>query len=166
MRPILAAGISVALPCPHDRTADELQFDRNIRSGTEMTSRRRAACASTEVISRRQYQGEKLARPGRTLVEDSAATELKTVVEGFQMTPQGLRRLGGGEVAAGGGKVPGALVPLAVAAARGNPIGLIVSAVKVHGETSGSATIQGAAKRSADEISAQRRPAMERQGWF
>lgn len=97
----------------------------------------------------------------------SGAPELNTVIEGYQMTPQGtLLRLGGGTVDAGGTKVPGMLVPLAVVAANGNPIGLIVNgAIKVHGEESGSATIEGAAKRTADKIAEQMRPTIERQGW-
>ena len=93
------------------------------------------------------------------------AADLTTAVEGFQMTPAGLRRLGSGEVDAGGGKVPGALVPLAVAA-RGNPLGLIVnSGVQAYGEVTGTATIQGAAKRTADEIFEEMLPTIERQGW-
>ena len=57
-------------------------------------------------------------------------------------------------------------IPLAVVAANGNPIGLIVNgAIKVHGEESGSATIEGAAKRTADKIAEQMRPTIERQGW-
>ena len=56
----------------------------------------------------------------------AGAAELTTAVEGYQMTPAGPRRLGGGEVASGGGKVPGVLVPLAVLAGSGNPVGLIV----------------------------------------
>ena len=93
------------------------------------------------------------------------AADLTTAVEGFLMTPTGLRRLGGGEVHAGGGKVPGALVPLAVAA-RGNPLGLIVnSGVQAYGEVTGTVTIQGAAKRTADEIFEEMRPTIERQGW-
>ena len=96
----------------------------------------------------------------------SGAAELKTVIEGFQMTPQGLRRLGVGSLAAGGTKVPGMLVPIAVVAANGNPIGLIVNgAIKAHGEASGSATIAGAAKRTADEIAKQMQSTIERQGW-
>jgi len=93
------------------------------------------------------------------------AADLTTAVEGFQMTPDGLRRLGGGEVHAGGGKVPGALVPLAVAA-RGNPLGLIVnSGVQAYGEVTGTATIEGAAKRTADEVFKEMLPTIERQGW-
>ncbi len=83
----------------------------------------------------------------------SGNAELKTMVEGFQMTAQGLRQLGSGELDAGGSKMPGVLVPLAVVAATANPIGLIVGGVvKLHGEESGSDTIEGAAKRSAAAI--------------
>ena len=93
------------------------------------------------------------------------AADLTTAVEGFQMTATGLQQLGGGEVHAGGGKVPGALVPLAVAA-RGNPLGLIVnSGVQAYGEVTGTATIEGAAKRTADEIFEEMKPTIERQGW-
>jgi hypothetical protein len=93
--------------------------------------------------------------------------ELHTAVEGYQMTPQGLRALGSGEVQSGGGKVPGVVLPLAVLAATANPIGLIVGgAVKATGEATGSATIEGAAKRSADEISAELKQVAERQGWI
>ena len=41
----------------------------------------------------------------------AGASELKTAVEGFQMTAQGLRRLGSGIVDAGGSKTPGAPRP-------------------------------------------------------
>lgn len=239
------------------------------QKGEAMTSRRLAvtqlgaltllaACASTEITSHQAYQGPKLPRPGRILVEDFAATpaeippgsplaaqlapatppstaeldvarqlgvaiatelvadlkamglpaaraadqpppqvndivirgyfvsvdegsatkrmtvgfgagaaELKTALEGYRMTPQGLQRLGSGQVTAGSGKVPGALAPLAVVVASGNPIGLIVNtAAKAQGESSGRETIQGAAKRTADEISTQLRPKFEQQGWI
>ncbi len=97
----------------------------------------------------------------------SGDAELKTVVEGYQMTPQGLRLLGSGELDAEGGKTPGVLVPLAVAAATRNPIGLIVGGVvKLRGEESGSATIEGSAKRTAKEISEHLKAAAEKQGWI
>jgi uncharacterized protein DUF4410 len=83
----------------------------------------------------------------------SGNAELKTMVEGFQMTDHGLRQLGSGELDSGGSKTPGMLVPLAVAAATANPIGLVVGGVvKLHGEESGSDTIEGSAKRTADAI--------------
>ena len=97
----------------------------------------------------------------------SGNAELKTMVEGYQMTAQGLRRVGSGELDAGGNKMPGGAAPLAVAVATANPIGLIVGgAVKLYGEESGSATIEGAAKRTADAIAKQLRGSFEKQGWI
>jgi hypothetical protein len=97
----------------------------------------------------------------------SGAADLKTAVEGYLMTDKGLRRLGSGTVDADTGKAPGVAVPLVVAAATGNPIGLIVStAVKTEGQLSGRTTIDGAAKRTADDIAAQLRGAFEKQGWI
>jgi hypothetical protein len=67
----------------------------------------------------------------------AGGAELKTVVKGFLMTAQGLRALGSGEVEAGSGKMPGGAVPLVVAVATANPIGLVVSgAAKAYGEVS------------------------------
>ena len=95
------------------------------------------------------------------------AAELHTAVEGFQMTSQGLRRLGGGEVGSGGGDMPGAVLPLAVLAATANPIGLVVGgAVKLTGEATGSDTIEGAARRTAEEIAAQLKTTAQEQGWI
>lgn len=95
------------------------------------------------------------------------APDLKTAVEGYLMTDKGLRRLGSGQVDAGGGKTPGVAVPLVVAAASGNPIGLIVgSALKVGGEVTGRSTIEGAAKRTAKEIGDQLQVAFRKQGWI
>ena len=97
----------------------------------------------------------------------SGAAHLQTAVEGYLMTDQGLRRLGSGEVDAGGGKMPGVAVPVVVAAASGNPIGLIVSsAAKAEGEISGRTTIEGAAQRTAKEIGDQLKVAFQRQGWI
>ena len=97
----------------------------------------------------------------------SGAAEMRAAVEGYQMTAQGLRLLGSGEVRSGGGDMPGMVVPLAVLAATANPIGLVVGgAAKLYGEGTGSDTIEGAAKRTADEIAAQLRTAAEEQGWI
>ena len=63
--------------------------------------------------------------------------------------------------------MPGVVAPLAILAATANPIGLVVGgAAKVYGETSGSDTIEGAAKRTADEIAVQLRNVAEEQGWI
>jgi hypothetical protein len=97
----------------------------------------------------------------------AGAAEVRTAVEGYQMTAEGLRLLGRGEVRSGGGEVPGMVLPLAVLAATANPIGLVVGGVvKLTGEASGSATTEGAAKRTAEEISAQLKTAAEEQGWI
>jgi hypothetical protein len=93
--------------------------------------------------------------------------ELKTAVEGFLVTDHGLRKLGGGTLDSGDSKTPGAAVPLAVALATKNPLGLIVSTgVKLHGEETGSSTIQGKAKETADEIAKQLKPRFQEQGWI
>jgi len=96
----------------------------------------------------------------------SGAAELKTVVDGYQMTDRGLRPLGSSEVQAESGKLPGLVVPLAVVVATANPIGLIVGgAAKAVGEADGSDTIDGAAKRTAGQISGELVAEFRRQGW-
>lgn len=97
----------------------------------------------------------------------SGSAKLQTRVEGYQMTNRGLRFLGAGTVAAGGGKGPGVAVPIAVTIATANPIGLIVGgAAKVGGEVSGASTIKGTANRTAKEIAKELRVAFQRHGWI
>jgi hypothetical protein len=97
----------------------------------------------------------------------SGGSELTTAVEGFLMTDRGLTKLGSGTVESGGSKTPGGAVPAVVAIATGNPVGLIVSSgMKIYGEASGSAKVEGRAKASADEIAEQLKPRFEQQGWI
>ena len=97
----------------------------------------------------------------------SGDAELMTAAEAYQMTSQGLRLLGSAEIKSGGGKMPGVVLPAAVMAATANPIGLVVGgALKVAGEAGGSATVEGAAERTADEIAEQIVKAAEKQGWI
>ena len=97
----------------------------------------------------------------------SGAAELRTAVEIYRMTPDGLRHLAGGTTGSAGGKTPGMAAPLAVYAATGNPLGLIVvGAMKLRGEGTGSSAIEGAAERTAGEIAAQLRAGAEKQGWI
>jgi hypothetical protein len=97
----------------------------------------------------------------------SGDAKLVTAVEGFQMTSQGLRLLGSGTVDSSGNKMPGVILPAAVMAATANPIGLLVGgAVKVTEEATGSSTIEGSAKRTADQIADQLIAAAQRQGWI
>ena len=93
-------------------------------------------------------------------------SELKAAVETFQMTAQGLRKLGSGALEAGGSKGPGTAVPLGVAIATGNPVGLIVSSgAKIIGEVSGKSTIEGRGEQIAKEIADTLNERFQEQGW-
>ena len=98
----------------------------------------------------------------------SGGAKLRTLVEGYLMTDQGMRKLGSREIdSGGGGKTPGIMVPLAVTIATANPIGLIVGgAMKVGGEVTGSSKITGSAKRTAKKIADELREGFKRQGWI
>lgn len=97
----------------------------------------------------------------------SGASDLKAAVEAFQMTATGLRKLGGGDLDAGGGKTPGAAVGAAVLLATHNPVGLIVSTgAKIYGEESGKSTIEGRAAQAAKEIADQMKIKFQEQGWI
>jgi hypothetical protein len=97
----------------------------------------------------------------------SGASELTVAAEGFQMTAQGLRKLGSGTVHSGGSKTPGGAVGIAALIATGNPVGLIVGGgMKVYGEKSGSSKIEGRAKAVAKEIADTIRPRFQQQGWI
>ncbi len=97
----------------------------------------------------------------------SGASELRTMVEGFQMTAQGLRKIGTGTVDAGGNKTPGAALGLATFLATANPAGLIISSgAKVYGEASGNSTVEGRAKGTAKEIADVLKQRFQQQGWI
>jgi hypothetical protein len=122
-----------------------------------------------DIVLRGYFVSVEEGRAGRRVLVGfgSGAAELRTAVEGYQMTAQGLRPLGRGEIRSEGGRLPGMVLPTAVLAATASPIGLIVGGTaKATGEVTGSETIEGAAERTADEIAAQLRTAAERQGWI
>jgi Domain of unknown function (DUF4410) len=97
----------------------------------------------------------------------AGASEMKVAVEGFQMTANGLRKLGSGDVGSGGNKTPGSAVGLATLIATGNPAGFIVSTgMKVYGETSGKNTVEGRAKQIAQEIGDVLKKRFQQQGWI
>jgi Domain of unknown function (DUF4410) len=97
----------------------------------------------------------------------AGASQLKTAVEGFQMTAYGLRKLGSGTVDAGGGKTPGAALGVIGLAATANPAGLIISTgMKVYGEASGSSKVQGRAKATAKEIATVLEKRFQQEGWI
>jgi hypothetical protein len=97
----------------------------------------------------------------------SGASHLTTAVEGFQMTAQGLRKLGSGKVGAGAGKSPGAAVGAVALIATANPVGLIVGGgVKAYGEYTGSSKIEGRAKATAKEITDVLKKRFQEEGWI
>ena len=97
----------------------------------------------------------------------SGSSELNTVVEGYVMTPQGLRRLGSGTLSASGSKTPGIVVPAAVAIASGNPVGLIVvGGVKAYREATGKNGLEARAKATADAIANELKGRFEDRGWI
>ena len=97
----------------------------------------------------------------------AGGSELRTAVEGYQMTAQGLRKLGSGTLDSGGSKTPGAAVGTAAFIATANPAGLIVSSgMKVYGEASGSSKVEGRAKDTAKEIADVLKQRFQEQGWI
>ena len=97
----------------------------------------------------------------------AGSSEMYTVVEGYEMTPEGLKKVGSGTLSSSGSKTPGIIAPGAVAIATGNPLGLIVvGATKIYGEASGSNTLEGRAKATADAIAEQLRIRFRERGWI
>jgi hypothetical protein len=97
----------------------------------------------------------------------SGASDLKTLVEGYQMTANGPRKLGQGSIDAGGGKAPGGALGVAALLVTHNPVGLAVQAgVQGYGELSGSAKIQGRAKQTAKEIADQLKIRFKEEAWI
>jgi hypothetical protein len=97
----------------------------------------------------------------------SGATHLQVAAEGFQVTPQGLRKLGSGTTDSGGSKTPGAGLGIVALAATHNPAGLIISSgVKIYDERSGKSTVEGRAKQTADEIAGVLKQRFQEQGWI
>jgi hypothetical protein len=97
----------------------------------------------------------------------AGTSEMKVAMEGFQVTPQGLRKLGSGSTDSTGGKAPGADLGLVSLLATHNPAGLIISTgVKIYGEESGKATIKGRVKGTVDEIAAALKLRFQEEGWI
>ena len=94
-------------------------------------------------------------------------SSLSTMVEGFQMTAQGLRKLGYGTVDAGGNKSPGMILGVATFLATKNPAGLIINGgMQVYGEASGNDEVSGRAKATAKQIADVLKKRFTDQGWI
>jgi hypothetical protein len=97
----------------------------------------------------------------------AGGSELRTFVEGFQVTATGQRKLGSGTLDSSGNKTPGAALGVATFLATKNPAGLIISGgMKAYGEASGKDTIEGRAKATAKEISDLLKKRFQEQGWI
>jgi len=97
----------------------------------------------------------------------SGASELKVAAEGFEVTANGLRKLGGGSTDSKGSKAPGASLGVVGLIAMHNPIGLIVSTgIKAHDEKTGESTVEGRAKDTASEIATVLKERFQEQGWI
>jgi len=97
----------------------------------------------------------------------SGGSQLTTAAEGFQMTAQGLRKLGSGTLDSSGSRGPGGALGAITFLATANPVGLIVGlGMKSYGEFSGSAKIEGRGKETAKEIAKMIKPKFQEQGWI
>ncbi len=97
----------------------------------------------------------------------AGGSELRTAVEGYQMTAGGLRRLGSGTLDSSGSKGPGAALGAATFIATSSPIGLIVGGgMKAYGELSGRSKLEGRAKDTAKEIADVLKERFEEEGWI
>jgi hypothetical protein len=97
----------------------------------------------------------------------SGASDLKVAVEGFQMTAQGLRKVGSGTTDSEGGKTPGADLGALSLIATHNPVGLIVSSgLKIYEEESGKSKVTGRAEQTAKEIADILKKRFQEQGWI
>ena len=97
----------------------------------------------------------------------SGASDLKVAAEGFQMTAEGLRKLGSGTADSAGSKAPGEDLGVLGLIATHNPAGLIVSTgMKVYGEETGKSKVEGRAKAIAKEISDVLKKRFQEQGWI
>jgi hypothetical protein len=96
------------------------------------------------------------------------SAKLQTHIEGYLVTSAGHRLLGSRQVDTAGGKAPGLVVSGVMTAATGSPVGLLVNSVlTVKGEKKeGSETLEGAARRTADEIAKELKTIFRRQGWI
>lgn len=97
----------------------------------------------------------------------SGASELKVAAESFQVTDQGLRKLGFGSIDSKGGKMPGSSLGAVGVVAMHNPLGLIVSTgVKVHDEKTGKGKLEGRARDTVKEIADVLKKRFQEQGWI
>jgi len=156
------------------RKLGDLVANKLVESIQEMGLPAKAATVTStptpgDIVIRGHFESIEEGSMGKRIVLGfgSGNADLKTAVDVYQMTANGLRKLGSGTVDSGGGKTPGVLLPLAVTVATANPIGIVVGgAVKATGELTGRDTIEGAAERTAKQIATELEAAFKKQGWI
>ena len=98
----------------------------------------------------------------------AGASNLQTVAQAYQVTDEGLRRLGELEIEAKSGKMPGMAVPVGAGAIAGRAaMSAAVSAgTNVSSETIGGESIDAAATRTAKRIAEVLKRGFVKQGWI
>jgi len=97
----------------------------------------------------------------------AGASELKTLVEGYLVTKDGLKPLGSAEIKAAGGKMPGMLVPVVGGAIAGEAgRSAVISGTMNVVQEMGPESMNAAAKRTAKEIANVLQDAFRRRGWI
>ncbi len=97
----------------------------------------------------------------------AGASNLETAMEAFQVTQNGLRKLGSGTLASSSGKTPGVAVGAVMYAVTKSPAGLLVGgAMKVHGEESGKSTLQGRFDATTEAIAKLLEEKFREYGWI
>ena len=96
------------------------------------------------------------------------ASELNALIEGYQMTTNGLRKLGSADLEAAGGQMPGGgATGVASLLIFGNPIALIIGPViKGAQELGGGPALEGRAKDTATKIADGLKIRFQKQGWI
>jgi hypothetical protein len=164
------------------QTADEIELGRQLGDRVaeklveELSARGipagRAAAGVTPAIGDVVIKGAFVAldegnRLKRMLIGfGSGAAKLGSVVEAYQVRESGLHPLGSGEVVAGGGKMPGVLVPVAGGAAAGSvATSAVISGSMNVLKEAGPESIEGAASRTAEEIADTIEAVYKKRGW-
>ena len=97
----------------------------------------------------------------------AGAAELRTLVEGYQQTAEGLSPLGSAEVEAAGGQMPGVLAPVGVGAAAGRAAtSAVISGAASTVREIDPETLEGAADRTAEEVADIVEEAYRQRGWL
>ena len=128
-----------------------------------------ASSASKQRVGNGVIRGELVVanegnRTKRVLIGFGAGSgELKTLVEAFVVTDTGLQPLGSTQVQAGGGKLPGILVPVGVSASATTAAAAGTANVM---QERGPESLEAAAKRTATEIAKLVVDAYMQRGWM